>query len=477
MIPLSVAKIAEVIGGKVVGDGDAIVIREPFFDSRKAVVGGIFLALKGDHVDGHDFVTQALDAGAVTAITTRAVGNNCIVVDDVLIAINKLGAHVRNELPEMKVVGITGSQGKTTTKDIAKHLLSLVGETIAPEQSFNNDLGVPLTLLRATTSTRYCILEMGARHQGDIARLVHMAAPNVGVVLVVGSAHLGEFGSREKIAETKSEIVSNLSESATAILGTYDEFTPLMAANTKAKVMTFGEKSSCDVRAADIDIREGCAHFDLVTKAGREPVALRLIGRHQVPNALAAAAIATALEVPIEKIATGLSTAEIASKWRMEISDIRSVLLINDSYNANPESMKAALETLRYFAQARGGRAWAFLGRMHELGERSIEDHRNIVDFARSLEIDHLIAVNTPEFQSGNGSDDALQHVKDFNDALAISKEITAGDVILVKGSRAEGLEQLSDALKILLSTSLPLESDNHDSIVEGVKGAEGVEG
>ncbi len=448
MIELSVAEIAEIVGGKSFGDSGAIVTAEPFFDSRRAIPGGIFLALEGQQVDGHNFVEDALAQGGVTAFTTRQVGSNCIVVADVLEAISKLGAEVRRRLPQMKVIGITGSQGKTTTKDITHHVLSLVGETIAPSQSFNNDLGVPLTLLRANGKTRFCVLEMGARHEGDIARLVQMAKPDIGVVLVVGTAHIGEFGSREAIAKTKSEIVSNLSKDAIAILGMYDEYTPKMATQTPATVMYFGEQTSCDVRATDIDIREGRAHFDLVSKAGREPVALRLIGRHQVPNALAAAAIATALQIPIDKIASGLSTAEIASKWRMEISDIGSILLINDSYNANPESMRAALETLRYFAQERGGRAWAFIGKMHELGENSQRDHQSITAFADQMGIDHVVAVNTPEYGNTSGAQLLVQHVSSFDEALAISKEITPGDVILVKGSRAEGLEKLSDALK-----------------------------
>lgn len=459
MIPLSVNEIAEIVDGTVYGDGSAIVVGDLFFDSRKPVPGGLFLALKGEQVDGHDYVEQALANGAIAALATRQVGERCIVVPDVLIAIGKLAAEVRSRLPKMKVIGITGSQGKTTTKDITHHVLSLAGETVAPEQSFNNELGVPLTLLRAKESTKFCVLEMGARHLGDIARLVQIAQPDVGVVLVVGSAHVGEFGSREKIAETKSEIVSNLSASATAILGTYDEFTPQMAKKTPAKVMYFGEKSSCDVRAADIEIREGRAHFDLVTSAGREPVALRLIGRHQVPNALAAAAIATAMQIPLEKIASGLSTAEVSSKWRMEISEIGSVLLINDSYNANPESMNAALETLRYFAQERGGRAWAFIGRMHELGSNSEGDHLGIIASASRLEIDHVIAINTPEYGSGAGAQ--VTHVSTFAEALAISTEISPGDVILIKGSRAEGLEKLSEMLKESLGRSISSEIEN----------------
>lgn len=459
MIPLTIGDIAEIVEGVVHGDSSTIVTREPFFDSRKIVPGGLFLALKGANEDGHDYVEEAIAGGAASALTTRPIASNCIVVSDVLIAIGKLAAEVRKRLPEMKVVGITGSQGKTTTKDITRHVLSLMGETVAPEQSFNNDLGVPLTLLRASERTNFCVLEMGARHVGDIARLVNIARPNVGVVLVVGSAHIGEFGSRERIAETKSEIISNLPADGTSILGTYDEFTPLMGKKAPGSVIYFGEKSSCDVRAADIEIREGCAHFDLVTSAGREPVALRLIGRHQVPNALAAAAIASAFGMPLEKIVSGLSTAEVSSKWRMEISHLGSILLINDSYNANPESMKAALETLRYFAQERGGRAWAFLGRMHELGANSKSDHEEIIATAERLEIDHIVAVNTPEYGGDNGN--LVEHVASFEEALAISAEITSGDVILVKGSRAEGLEKLSQLLKESIERSNAGEEEN----------------
>lgn len=453
MIPLTLAQIAQIVGGEFSGDGAALVTKEPFFDSRKPLRGGLFLALKGEQVDGHDFVSEAIEAGAIAAITNRNVGGdyNTVIVKDVLQAINSLAAYVRRELVDLKVIGITGSQGKTTTKDITRHVLSLVGPTIAPEQSFNNDLGAPLTLLKANQETRFCILEMGARHTGDIARLVQMAKPDIGVVLVVGSAHIGEFGSREKIAETKSEIVSNLTERAFAILGSYDEFTPEMSKKTVAQVLRFGENNSCQVRASDVEIREGRAHFDLVTPAGREPVALRLVGRHQVPNALAAAAIATALNVPIDRIATGLSTAEVASKWRMEISEIGSVLLINDSYNANPESMRAALETLRYFAQERGGSAWAFLGKMHELGSNSESDHRGIVDYARKIEIDNVIAINAPEYGIGASNSDSespVKHLYSFEEALQMSAEIAPGDVILVKGSRAEGLEKFCEMLK-----------------------------
>ena len=231
---------------------------------------------------------------------------------------------------------MTGSQGKTTTKDLLAHILSTAGETVAPEGSLNNEIGVPLTLLRSTSQTRFCVVEMGARHRGDIAHLVAIAQPNVGAVLVVGSAHLGEFGSREGIALAKGEMVADLRPGATAVLGTYDEFTPRMPTPAGVKRLTFGETMDCDIRATDIEFREGRAHFDLVTPGGRETVGLQLLGMHQVANALAAAAIATALNLPIESIAAALSTAETMSKWRMELREAGDVALINDAYNANP---------------------------------------------------------------------------------------------------------------------------------------------
>ena len=448
MIPLTISQISEVISGKIVGDGNKLITGAAFFDSREIVSNGIFLALKGEHVDGHDFAINALKGGAGVVICTQESGDTCIVVPDVVEAVTKLAAHVRQMIPDMKVVAITGSHGKTTTKDLSKHLLSMMGATVAPRSSFNNDLGVPITILECTTDTKFCILEMGARNLGDISKLERTFLPDIGVVLGVGSAHIGVFGSREIIATAKSEMVKNLESSKIAILGSYDDLTINMSNLTKAKVMTFGENSNNDVRATDVEIREGFAHFDLVTSFGRESVALRQAGRHQVANALAAAAIATALNLPIDKISAGLSTAESSSKWRMELHEVAGRLIINDSYNANPESMFAALDALRLFAQERGGRAWAFLGKMHELGEYSLEGHREVARKAIDLEIDHLVAVGTKDYQieSELGSTEILL-VENIESAREIATGSEAGDVILVKGSRAEGLEKLAELL------------------------------
>ena len=448
MIPLTISQISEVISGKIVGDGNKLITGAAFFDSREIVSNGIFLALKGEHVDGHDFAINALKGGAGVVICTQESGDTCIVVPDVVEAVTKLAAHVRQMIPGMKVVAITGSHGKTTTKDLSKHLLSMMGATVAPRSSFNNDLGVPITILECTTDTKFCILEMGARNLGDISKLERTFLPDIGVVLGVGSAHIGVFGSREIIATAKSEMVKNLESSKIAILGSYDDLTINMSNLTKAKVMTFGENSNNDVRATDVEIREGFAHFDLVTSFGRESVALRQAGRHQVANALAAAAIATALNLPIDKISAGLSTAESSSKWRMELHEVAGRLIINDSYNANPESMFAALDALRLFAQERGGRAWAFLGKMHELGDYSLAGHREVARKAIDLEIDHLVAVGTKDYQieSELGSTEILL-VENIESAREIATGSEAGDVILVKGSRAEGLEKLAELL------------------------------
>jgi UDP-N-acetylmuramoyl-tripeptide--D-alanyl-D-alanine ligase len=448
MIPLTISQISEVISGKIVGDGNKLITGAAFFDSREIVSNGIFLALKGEHVDGHDFAINALKGGAGVVICTQESGDTCIVVPDVVEAVTKLAAHVRQMIPDMKVVAITGSHGKTTTKDLSRHLLSMMGATVAPRSSFNNDLGVPITILECTTDTKFCILEMGARNLGDISKLERTFLPDIGVVLGVGSAHIGVFGSREIIATAKSEMVKNLESSKIAILGSYDDLTINMSNLTKAKVMTFGENSNNDVRATDVEIREGFAHFDLVTSFGRESVALRQAGRHQVANALAAAAIATALNLPIDKISAGLSTAESSSKWRMELHEVAGRLIINDSYNANPESMFAALDALRLFAQERGGRAWAFLGKMHELGDYSLAGHREVARKAIDLEIDHLVAVGTKDYQieSELGSTEILL-VENIESAREIATGSEAGDVILVKGSRAEGLEKLAELL------------------------------
>jgi len=434
MIPLTAGEIALLLGGEIFCDKDLLVSQAPVFDSRKAIPGSIFLALKGEQFDGHDFAADAYRAGSVFSLTSRRIDGPCIVVKDVVEALSTLATFVRARLENLTVIAITGSQGKTSTKDLLAHMLSAVGPTVSPIGSFNNDLGLPITLLECDERTRFCILEMGARHKGDIARLALIAKPNIGVVLTVGSAHLGEFGSVEAIAQTKSELISSLEDTSIAVLGTYDSFTPEMAKLHKGRVIFFGNEQ--EVRAADVEIREGCPHFEIVTPSGRDAVGMRVVGAHQ----------RTALELPIELIASSLSTAEIKSKWRMELHDIFGLLIINDAYNANPESMSAALRSLTLFAQERGGSSWAFLGKMHELGESTASAHRKIGTLAQEIGVDHLVAINQPDYGASTGAM-RVHHVQNIDEAALLMEHFSAGDVVLVKASRSEGLENL--ALKI----------------------------
>lgn len=447
MISMSATEIAEIMAGSY--HGEAISVSGEFhFDSRQVNPGSVFIALKGETQDGHDFVNSAIERGALLSIVSRAVPGNHIIVTDVLTGIAKLAAEVRRRLTTLRIVAITGSQGKTTTKDMLYSILSTKGESVAPIGSYNNDIGVPITLLRCSEKTRFCILEMGARHTGDIARLTDMALPDVGVVLKVGTAHLGEFGSREKIAETKGELIRGLKQGATAVLGTYDEFTPRMNSNPAIRTITFGESTSCSIRAADLEIHGGFPAFDLVTPESREHVELQLLGAHQVPNALAAAAAAFALGISTSDIASALSIHQSASKWRMELLELDGLTLINDSYNANPESMSAALQTLALLTQERGGNSWAFLAKMHELGTDSEEMHRKIGLLAGEIGIDHLVVIGERSYLSESISSGTTIHFySNQGAAQELLPRIESGDVVLVKASRAEQLELTAEKI------------------------------
>ena len=460
MIQMSIAEMAQIMGGRAHGDVELSNQAQFHFDSREVRAGDIFLALKGERADGHDYVADAISSGAALSIVSQAVSSPHILVGDVLVAIAKLASHVRGELKDLKVIGITGSQGKTTTKDLLFSILSNEGETIASLASFNNELGVPLTLLRCTDKSKYCILEMGARKSGDIAALTSLANPDVGAVLKVGNAHLGQFGSQEMIAKTKGELIAGLKSGAVAVLGTYDSFTPEMASAKGVMRVTFGDSAKCDIRAADIEARGGFAHFDLVIGSDRHAVELQILGLHQISNALAAAAIASSLGVSVNRIASTLSNHAPLSKWRMELDEANGLTLINDSYNANPESMEAALKVLSLLAQERGGRSWAFLGLMHELGEASDQMHEEIGVIAQNLGIDYLVAINSKSYlKQINPSIVTARHFDNWKESLSLFSEFNPGDVILVKASRAEGLEELASAIK----TSVMIEAEGEN--------------
>ena len=454
MIRMTVGEIAALVGGRLAGPAGAdVAVTAPVtVDSRAATPGGLFAAFAGEHADGHDFAAAAVDAGAVAVLGTRAIDDlPCIVVSDVTAALGALARALLDRLPDLTVVGITGSAGKTTTKDLVAQVLTGLGPVIAPPGSFNNEIGLPLTVLRADDITRHLVLEYSARGIGHIRYLTGIAPPRVAAVLNVGSAHLGEFGSREAIAEAKGELVEALPTDGVAVLSADDRLVAGMAARTRAPVTTFGEAATADVRAGDVWL-DGLARprFRLLAGGASHDVALRLSGRHMVANALAAAAVAWRCGLPVADIAAALDAARPASRWRMEVTDRPDgVTVVNDAYNANPESARAALDALAAIA---GGsrRSWAVLGLMAELGDAAPEAHRALGTYAAGLGIDRVVAVGPGAAGVHAGAGERSVTVDGVAAATELlRRELRPGDVVLVKASRAAGLERVADALLV----------------------------
>lgn len=459
MIDLTVARVGAVTGGVPHGvDPAARVTGSVEFDSRRVGPGGLFVAFEGEHVDGHDYAAAARSAGAVAAIVTRAVDAPYLLVSDALDALAALAAEVARQL-SATVVGITGSSGKTTTKDLVAGLLERVGPTVAPPGSFNNELGYPYTVLRADAATRFLVLEASARGVGHIRALTHIVPPRIGVVLNVGTAHLGEFGSREAIATAKGELVEALPSAAhggVAVLNADDPLVAAMAGRTAARVVTVGEAPGAELRAEQVGLDDlGRASFRLTTPAGRVPVALRLSGAHHVANALAAAAVALECGLPLDAVGAGLSEAEPRSRWRMEVSErADGTVFVNDAYNANPESVRAALTALAAIGRARSARTVAVLGEMAELGGDGPAEHDAVGRLAVRLDISRLVAVGAAARPIERGAalegswDGESSWVADAPAAVRLLRaELRAGDVVLVKASRAASLERIIGAL------------------------------
>jgi UDP-N-acetylmuramoyl-tripeptide--D-alanyl-D-alanine ligase len=460
VIPLTLGQVAAITGGALAGADPAVTVTGEFvIDSRRAGPGGVFVAVAGERVDGHSFGPAAMALGAVAMLGTRAVdGVPSVVVADVPAALASLARHVLSELPGAVIAGITGSSGKTSVKDLAAQLVERLGPTIAPAGSFNTEYGLPLTILRANADTRYLVLEMSARGIGHIAYLCGIAPPQYGVVLNVGHAHAGEFGGLDQVAIAKGELVEALPATGTAILNADDPRVAAMASRTIARILTFSTTpASGDFRAEDVRLDGlGRASFMLVTPDGAVAVSLRLHGAHQVPNALAAAALAHSLGLGLDDIADGLSNAVARSRWRMEVTErADGMVIINDAYNANPESVRAALDALRHLAAGQGGgRAFAVLGHMAELGDTSASEHIAVGEYAATAGVAGLIAVGdeaAPVLDGARGvtswRGDAVA-VPDGRAALAILRDwLKPGDVVLVKASRAASLEGVAAEL------------------------------
>jgi UDP-N-acetylmuramoyl-tripeptide--D-alanyl-D-alanine ligase len=463
VIPLSVGQVAEITGARL-GPGTpagAIITGPVVIDSRQAGPGSLFAALPGARADGHDFAAAAVASGAVAVLGSRPAGVPALIVTDVAAALGRLAAAVLRALPSVTVAGITGSAGKTTTKDLAAQLLPALGPAIWPPASYNNEIGHPLTVLRADERTRYLITELSARGPGHIAQLCRIAPPQIGVVLCVGNAHAGEFGGIEQIARAKAELPAALPAAGVALLNADDPLVLAMADRTAARVVTFGRSPAAGIRAARVTLDERARpRFELQTAAGAIPVRLRLHGEHNVSNALAAAGLALQLGMDLAGVAERLSAAVPLSSWRMQVTDRPDgVTVINDAYNASPEAMAAALAALARIAAGR--RAYAVLGQMAELGGRSREFHEQAGALAAQAGVAGLIAVGEEAApiltgaKAAAGPDTELIAVPDADGALAVlTQRLRPGDVVLVKASRVAGLQRVALALTELGGTA-----------------------
>ena len=459
MIELSLGEIAEATGGAVhpAEAAGVVVTATVVTDSREVEPGSLYVARLGEHADGHEYLSSAAEKGAVGALTERVMSElPCVVVPDTTDGFAALGREVVDRCAAaggLQIIGITGSSGKTSTKDLAAQVIGHLGATIAPIASYNSEVGVPLTVCRLTLDTQYLVAEMGASGVGHIEFLTRVAPPRIGVVLNVGTAHLGEFGSREAIAHTKAELIRALPEDGLAVLNADDPVVLAMADQTQARVITVGLSPDADVRADDVEINaRGQASFTLVMPgASAVRVDLRVHGPHHVGNALAVAAVAAELGMPVEQIAAALGGASAVSRWRMEVHErADGVIVVNDAYNANPDSMRAALRSLAVMRTT--GAAVAVIGEMRELGEDSAAEHRAIGQLAAGLGIDTVLTVGAGAAPVGEGFSAAggrhTHHTQDTDEAREVLDSLLApGDVVLLKSSRDSGLRFLGDQL------------------------------
>lgn len=461
MIRLTAAEVAAIVEGELRGDPAALVTGAVQTDSRLVGPGDVFFALPGETTDGARFAPAAAAAGAVLVVAERELDVDLpvVVVPDGLAALGELArevvARVR-ALGRLRVVAVTGSNGKTTTKNMLRAILSAAGPTVAPEGSFNNEVGAPITMLRVEETTEFLVAELGADAVGDIERLVRLAPPDVGVVLKVGTAHIGKFGSQERIAIAKGELVRDLPENAIAVLNRDDP--RVIAMPTAARVRRFGLQDGPadpeDWLADGVRVGlEGTA-FALVHGGERREVRLRILGEHHVMNALAALAAADAVGVGPALAIPALEAMDRAERWRMEVlQGPDGVVVINDAYNASPESTAAALRALAELTRGRH-RAIAVIGEMAELGEHATEAHDAIGRLAVRLNIDRLVvvgeraqAMHLGAQHEGSWGEEAV--FAPTNEAAydAVRALLRPGDVVLVKSSKSAGLRHLGDRL------------------------------
>jgi UDP-N-acetylmuramoyl-tripeptide--D-alanyl-D-alanine ligase len=472
MIRLTLGEIARALDGTVRPQDEGIVVTgQVSVDSRKTTPGGLFVALPGERVDGHDFADAARAAGAVAALGSRTTCLPTVVVTNPHAALGSLAQYVVSRLPEVVVFAITGSQGKTGTKDYLAAILANVGPCVATRGNYNNEIGVPLTLLEADEQTMFLVVEMGARHRGNIAYLCQLARPQIAAALNVGHAHIGEFGSQEAIAATKGEIVEALPRDGYAVLNADDRLTQAMASRTRARILTFG--ATGDVSAREMVSDDFGRHsFELGYRGSWQSVRLAGIGGHQVANACAAAALAIAAGVDLDTVARSLTDCRLPSGWRMEMHErADGLVVINDAYNASPAAMSSAVDTLAEIGRRSGRRTIAVLGEMRELGVGAEEFHREVGRQIARCGVQVLVtvgeqaatilaeAVRDPHWH-GSGVSTAGRE-----EAIAwLGHNVSADDVVIVKASRGAALEQVASAMLNALPREFvaPVPAEDH---------------
>jgi UDP-N-acetylmuramoyl-tripeptide--D-alanyl-D-alanine ligase len=454
MIPLELGEVARLTAGRLAAGADpgAVVSGPVVIDSRRAEPGGLFVCLVGEHVDGHAFAAEAIQSGVVAVLAARDVGVPAVIVDDPQRALGALAAGMLTRADHCTVVGVTGSSGKTSTKDLLAQVLAPHGPVVAPENSFNNELGLPLTVLSVDEQTATLVCEYSARGPGHIAYLCTIAPPEIGVVLNVGSAHLGEFGSLEAIATAKGELVEALPSVGVAVLNADDQRVRAMADRTSARVVLFGTTPDADVHLADVELDDlARPMFELHTFAGDARVQLQLSGEHHAINAAATAAAALCRGLALDDVVAGLEAAGVRSAHRMDVRQRSDgLIVVDDAYNANPESMRAALDAFRRLAAGR--RRGAVLGEMRELGDESVALHRAVGDVVAATGVDELLAVDAAAPIAEAARSQAWSgHARVVPDAAAatavLTAELRSTDAVLVKASNSLRLWEVADQI------------------------------
>jgi UDP-N-acetylmuramoyl-tripeptide--D-alanyl-D-alanine ligase len=465
MISLQLAEIAEIVEGRLTGD-DALVFGSVETDSRLIRSGSLFFAKPGEVTDGHNFVESAKSLGAVGAVVERILPDinlPQILVTDVVLALGKLASGVLSKVrenSELTVIGITGSNGKTSTKNMLGAILKHFGNTVAPIESYNNEVGAPISILKIDESTKFLVVELGADGVGSIDYLAQIVKPDIGIVLKVGLAHAGAFGGIEMTSKIKAELVRALDSSATFIFNADDSEVAKMTALTLAKKVSFGTNSSANYRFDNVDLSITGTMADIHLPGGRvERVALQILGEHQLMNAAAALAVADQLGLSIKDSLRSLASLPLAERWRKQLTTrTDGISVINDAYNASPESMRAALQTLAHLGKS-GRRTIAVLGEMAELGEYSRDAHDQVGRLVVRYNIDQLVVVGSAAklihmgaMQEGSwdgesiffeSSSDALPHIREM---------LEPGDIVLVKSSKSANLRHLGDDLLEVLN-------------------------